>query len=215
MSYHKINIGCGKTPTNGFINYDNSVSLKMIPFLKLVKLLNKLSVVNEEQLSFIEFCKKNKIYYSNAVKKIPLDSSSADVVYASHMLEHLDTDEVKKFLNEAKRVLIKGGIIRLVVPDLEKLIVQYNNDKLANKFMKKSLLYFVKPKTLVEKIKFFIVGARHHMWMYDKESLRNLLAENGFKKPAILNAGETLIKDPGELNLNEKEDESIFIEALA
>jgi SAM-dependent methyltransferase len=118
MSYHKINIGCGKTPTNGFINYDNSISLKMVPFLRLVKLLNKLSVINEEQLSFIEFCKKNKIYYSNAIKKIPLDRSSADVVYASHMLEHLDRDEVKRFLKEAKRVLIEGGIIILVVHDL-------------------------------------------------------------------------------------------------
>ena len=215
MSYHRINIGCGKTPTNGFINYDNSISLKMIPFLRLVKLLNKLSVINEEQLSFIEFCKKNKIYYSNAIKKIPLDRSSADVVYASHMLEHLDRDEVKRFLKEAKRVLIEGGIIRLVVPDLEKLIIQYNNDKLADKFMKKSLLYFIKPKSLLEKIKFFIVGARHHMWMYDKESLSNLLTENGFKNPVILNSGDTLIKDPGSLNLKEKEDESIFIEAIA
>jgi precorrin-6B methylase 1 len=81
--------------------------------------------------------------------------------------------------------------------------------------MKKSLLYFIKPKSLLEKIKFFIVGARHHMWMYDKESLSNLLTENGFKNPVILNSGDTLIKDPGSLNLKEKEDESIFIEAIA
>ena len=58
MGYYKINIGCGKTPTAGFINYDNSFSLKIVPFLKLVKLLNRLSVINDEQLSFIEFCKK-------------------------------------------------------------------------------------------------------------------------------------------------------------
>ena len=69
MSYHRINIGCGKTPTNGFINYDNSISLKMIPFLRLVKLLNKLSVINEEQLSFIEFCKKNKFIIQMPLKK--------------------------------------------------------------------------------------------------------------------------------------------------
>ena len=149
------------------------------------------------------------------MKKIPLKSSSADVIYSSHMLEHLDSDEVKKFLKEAKRVLIAGGIIRLVVPDLEKLINQYNKDKLANQFMKKSLLYFVKPKTLLEKIKFFIVGARHHMWMYDKSSLSKLLIENGFKNPAILSSGDTLINDQGDLNLSEKEEESIFIEAFA
>ena len=51
--------------------------------------------------------------------------------------------------------------------------------------------------------------------MYDKESLSNLLTENGFKNPVILNSGDTLIKDPGSLNLKEKEDESIFIEAFA
>ena len=89
-------MAAGKTPTNGFINYDNSISLKMIPFLRLVKLLNKLSVINEEQLSFIEFCKKIKFIIQMPLK-IPLDRSSADVVYASHMLEHLDRDEVKDF----------------------------------------------------------------------------------------------------------------------
>ena len=45
-------------------------------------------------------------------------------------------------------------------------------------------------------------------------SLSNLLTENGFKNPVILNSGDTLIKDPGSLNLKEKEDESYLLKRL-
>jgi len=41
------------------------------------------------------------------------------------MLEHLDREEAKLFLREALRVLKSGGIIRLVLPDLGKLIKEY------------------------------------------------------------------------------------------
>ena len=51
--------------------------------------------------------------------------------------------------------------------------------------------------------------------MYDKKSISKLLLDNGFKDPKILEPGSTTVNDPGELNLHEKEDESIFIEAIA
>ncbi len=56
---------------------------------------------------------------------IPLAEESADVVYHSHVLEHFDRAGAAGFLRECFRVLKKGGIIRVVVPDLEKIARLY------------------------------------------------------------------------------------------
>lgn len=46
-----------------------------------------------------------------------------EVLCTSHMVEHLDRDEVISFLKEACRILAPNGIIRIVVPDLKKLLI--------------------------------------------------------------------------------------------
>ncbi len=88
-----------------------------------------------------------KIEYADATKKIPLKDNSVEILYSSHMLEHLDRDEVKLFLKEAWYVLKPGGIIRLVVLNLEKLVKEYLNNGDADAFVEKTLLAKNKPKT--------------------------------------------------------------------
>lgn len=56
---------------------------------------------------------------------IPLDDGSCDVVYHSHVLEHLRRDDARGFLVECARILKPGGIIRIAVPDLERICRAY------------------------------------------------------------------------------------------
>jgi predicted SAM-dependent methyltransferase len=56
---------------------------------------------------------------------IPFPEGSFEVVYHSHVLEHFSRPEAVAFLRECRRVLKKGGIIRIVVPDLESLARTY------------------------------------------------------------------------------------------
>ena len=48
-------------------------------------------------------------------KGIPFDDNSVDVVYHSHLLEHIDRKNVPTFLKEIRRVLKPRGIHRIVV----------------------------------------------------------------------------------------------------
>ena len=48
-----------------------------------------------------------------------------DVVYHSHVLEHLRPAEATALLRECHRVLRPGGILRVVVPDLEAIVRLY------------------------------------------------------------------------------------------
>jgi SAM-dependent methyltransferase len=56
---------------------------------------------------------------------IPLPDNSVDAVYHSHVLEHFDRSAGMAFLRECFRVLKNEGIIRVVVPDLEKIARLY------------------------------------------------------------------------------------------
>jgi len=61
-------------------------------------------------------------------KPLPVGGNSWDVVYASHVLEHFSRGEARAFLKECHRVLRPGGVLRIVVPDLEmiaRLYLQY------------------------------------------------------------------------------------------
>jgi hypothetical protein len=57
--------------------------------------------------------------------RLPLPDNGAALVYSSHFLEHIPRAEVPKFLAECLRILAPGGVLRLVLPDLENLCRAY------------------------------------------------------------------------------------------
>jgi predicted SAM-dependent methyltransferase len=60
-------------------------------------------------------------------KGLPYDDHTFDAVYHSHVLEHLTPDDARGMLTECKRVLRGGGVLRVVVPDLEGIARAYLN----------------------------------------------------------------------------------------
>lgn len=58
-------------------------------------------------------------------KSLPFEDSSLKVVYHSQVLEHLTKEEGAFFLSECYRILEPGGILRVVVPDLENIVREY------------------------------------------------------------------------------------------
>ena len=73
---------------------------------------------------------------------IPFSDSSFNAVYHSHVLEHFTKDYALNFLKECYRVLKPGGIVRIVVPDLEGIAREYianlEQAKLGNDGAKKN-----------------------------------------------------------------------------
>lgn len=61
----------------------------------------------------------------NLLDGLPFPDKFADFIYSSHFLEHLERAKADKFVSECYRVLIHGGGIRVVVPDLENVAREY------------------------------------------------------------------------------------------
>jgi SAM-dependent methyltransferase len=210
----RLNVGCGATPTPGWVNYDNSISIRLAGWPVLTSLLRRLGLLSEQQKRFISIVRQKGIRYANAVKRIPEPDHSVEVLYTCHMLEHLDRREAALFLKEARRVLMPNGIIRIAVPDLRYHINNYLKDPNGDAFVENLKIARPQPNGLIDKLKHLLIGERDHLWMYDGESLCRLLLKSGFSNPQVLPAGESTIPNPGKLDLAERAPESVFVEAI-
>ena len=180
----------------------------------------------------------------NLRKGIPFNSDSVDVVYHSHMLEHLDRDVAEKFLIEVKRVLKHRGIHRIVVPDYEIPCKAYiahiasckknpsesaNHDSyiaaLIEMSVHKEAFGTSKQKPLRRFFENLFLGdARRrgetHQWVYDSVNLKAQLIHLGYKKVLIQNFNSSLIQNWTDYGLDVDEDgnqykpDSLYLEAV-
>ena len=61
----------------------------------------------------------------NLLSGFPFSENTFEAVYSSHVLEHFDPESGRFLLKESLRVLRKGGILRIVVPDLQGSCEEY------------------------------------------------------------------------------------------
>lgn len=104
------------------------------------------------------------------ITNLPFDDNSVDLIYASHVIEYFDRDEVKLVLQEWNRVLKKGNVLRIAVPNFEIISKLYLNHHM-------SLENFLGP--MYGKM---IMGDKiiYHKTIYDLESLQKLLESCNF-----------------------------------
>jgi predicted SAM-dependent methyltransferase len=209
----QLNIGCGDAPTAGWINYDNSPAVRLARSPVLTWLLRSMGLLDAGNLAFIDNCRRFGIRYANASHRIPHADETVDTIYSSHMIEHLDRQEAADFLAECLRVLKPGGVLRLSAPNLRWSILEYVEKGRADEFVAQLQFDLDRPRGVVGKLRQLLSGGRGHHWMYDGPSLRELVAAGGFADVEVVPAGETRLAASGDLDLREREIESVYVEA--
>ncbi len=58
------------------------------------------------------------VHHYEAPGRLPFETSSVDYIHCSHLIEHLDSDQCYRFLQESDRVLGVGGILAVSAPML-------------------------------------------------------------------------------------------------
>lgn len=70
------------------------------------------------------------VHYIQHVEDLSIfPENYADLIYASHILKHISHNKISEVLREWYRILKKDGILRISVPDFDKLIDVYFNEE--------------------------------------------------------------------------------------
>ena len=207
----KLNIGCGPSGLKGWLNYDWGVLPLLSKLIYLRKILIFLGVLPKGYETSWPSIKLVDIR-----RKFPLKDNTVKYIYCSHVLEHFERWEALKIFTECKRVLKKGGVMRIVVPDIEKMFQLYHQAKnrpgrelcrLWWGFNKDE-----KPKNFIQKISRWFI--RDHRWNYDLSELRILIKEAGFSKVYLRDFQTGTVPDLEKLDLESHHNHSLYLEAV-
>lgn len=120
----------------------------------------------------------------DASQPLPFANNSFDYVFSEHVIEHMPYPRGCELLNECRRILKPGGVMRLATPDLAFLIGLYLPDKSA---IQQAFLDWSKERFLPwapnSDDTFVINNAVRdwgHQFIYDEKVLRRALVEAGF-----------------------------------
>lgn len=74
----------------------------------------------------VDFIKTGQeVVAHNLLAGIPFEDNTFEAVYHSHVLKHFPKAKAGKFIQECYRVLQPGGVIRVAVPDLSRIVAHY------------------------------------------------------------------------------------------
>lgn len=118
----RLHLGCGLTTPTDWVNIDGSWNAWLAKYPKMRKVLARLKVLPATS-SIIPWAAD--VHYHDLRKPLPFKANSVEAIYSSHTLEHLYYTEAERLLHECMRVLAPGGVIRLVVPDLKSIMLEY------------------------------------------------------------------------------------------
>jgi SAM-dependent methyltransferase len=217
-----VNVGCGTFPCQrpGWENLDKAFNARLRNLPRLRRFLGSLRLLPGSQDPWPKNLRTHDVR-----KGLPYEDNCLLYLYSSHCFEHLYRDQARRFLGECLRVLKPGGILRLVVPDLELLIRQYTHagqgqdqnargELPADAFVRQLLMVRESaPLGIVDRWFKPILGKHTiHCWAYDWQSLRARLLEAGFTNVRRCSYLESSIPDIEFLDLAEKKDESLYVE---
>jgi SAM-dependent methyltransferase len=191
----RLNIGCGTTAPDGWYNIDNSPTI----WLSRIPVASRLLGTTAWPRS---------VHRHDVLKGLPFADNSVDFIYSSHTFEHFTYSQSLALTKECLRVLKPEGILRLVVPDLEQIARDYLADPApmaSHRFIERLLLGHTWRDLLHP-------GA-HHSQMFDASSLTAMMQEAGFDAPQRSSFGASEIPDVIDVELEERRNESLYIEA--
>jgi predicted SAM-dependent methyltransferase len=197
----KVNVGCGLSLAPGWVNVDSSPNAFFSKYPGFV--LNAVySASGARQFYSREdyrcLLERNEFVHHDVTHGLPFCPDTVDYLYSSHFLEHLTKPAAVRFIQEARRVLKKRGVMRLCVPDLNYVVSLYAQGK-----KKDFLAYFFEDENRN--------AYAGHRFMYDYAMLESLILEAGFSKVNRCEAAHG--RTPDLKILDKRVEDSLYLEA--
>lgn len=181
----RVQYGCGLSAPTGWINFDCSPTLR----------LQRLPLIGRWMTVLVKPAFPKAVRYGDIVRGLPVKHGSVDLVYCSHVLEHLALHDLRRALRNTHKSMRPGGIFRMVLPDLRALAETYVSDsshESALRFMRDTYLgHNDRRRGLVGLLRAGFGNSRH-LWMWDFSSLSAELSAAGFQNIRRASFGDSV-----------------------
>ena len=180
----KVNLGCGPVMADDWVNVDGSRRAWLVTHAwPLDRLLVRLRLIPPTAF-------KPSLTYHNLCRPLPWANGSIAAIYAGEVWEHLEYADAKRLTGECHRVLMKGGVLRLCVPDgvefWERYLVMCAEERArglpernVGRVRQHVRMYFDDICTRPPGLKSF---GHFHKWQYDEVQLADLFVCCGFRE---------------------------------
>jgi predicted SAM-dependent methyltransferase len=140
------------------------------------------------------------VLFLDVTRPFPFRDSMFDYITSEHVIEHVPYDDARFMLGECARVLRPGGRIRIATPDLAQLLSLYrdqdhpSSEQAAHlSWMANDVLADPTRATAVFDLN-TAMREWDHQFLFDEETLREILAQAGFGEIQRFRVGES--EDP-------------------
>ena len=111
---------------------------------------------------------------------VPLPDASVEMIYSSHMLEHIPYADLVPFIGECKRLLKPGGVLSICVPNAGFYIRAYAEGRHFSEHDAQHGPAIVDTGSYLDQVNYIAYMAGQHTYMFDEENLINTLKQGGF-----------------------------------
>ncbi|MGH2915334.1 MAG: class I SAM-dependent methyltransferase [Solirubrobacteraceae bacterium] len=196
----RLQLGSFDSVRDGWLSTDITPHLLVARVAGLPWLLHRVGAIGPERYASHRAGNFRSVRYLDLTRRFRFADDTFECVYASHVLEHLHPDAAERCLAEARRVLVPGGILRLAVPDLDRVVAEYDP---------------ADPDAFLDGI-YQGRGRRakrsaRHWWHYNAVSLPALLRRLGFEQIDVCEYREGRMPDVAEI---ENRPWSLYVEAV-
>jgi len=140
---------------------------------------------------------------------LPFSDTEMDYVVSIHALPEIPYPDLRPALVELRRVLKPGGVLRLGLPDLERAMDAY---KAGDRD------YFLVPdedaRSLGAKLVVQLIWYGYSRTLFIYDFVKEILLEAGFSSVTRCGFRETASGHAGIVELDDREGESLFVEAV-
>jgi SAM-dependent methyltransferase len=180
----------------------------------------------------------------DSTEPFPLDDGSIGLVFSEHFIEHVTPGAGVEWLCEMRRLLRRGGAIRISTPDLRKYVQGYVDrgspmfdehrrrlELMLARFLQADARgeraravnrdYLLGETEIPDRPAFmlnqvFLFPIWHHRWLYDLDELRHVAGRAGFPASSVSECGfrQGSVAELAALDAPDHDDESIYVEIL-
>ena len=141
---------------------------------------------------------------------LPLETASLDYIVSVHALPMISYPDLVPVLQELRRMLKPGGVLRLALPDLDRNIDAY---------LRRDRDHFLGPdadvRTFSGKFITHLLWYGYTVTLFTAEFIEELLWAAGYRQVRHCGFQQTTSSHaPGILELDNRENESLFVEAV-